>query len=79
MVTYIAHYTDGTTKKIEYEGDEPELEHLYEMIGTDIVTPLPYSNYKVWIDENASFKDVERNKHFDCLGTAVELIDCEMK
>tara|TARA_R100000808_G_C2149025_1_gene157322 strand:+ start:3194 stop:3436 length:243 start_codon:yes stop_codon:yes gene_type:complete len=76
--TYKAHYVDGTTKIFTYE-EKPKLEHLYEIIGTDIVEPLPGGKNKWFVDEEASFKKgVKYNIYVDCLGTAVELIDCEL-
>ena len=76
---YKAHYPNGDTKVFKYN-EKPCLEHLYEIIGTDIVEPMA-RNYKVWwVDEEARFKKgVEENPYMGCLGIAVELVECEFE
>lgn len=92
---YKAYYVDGTTKDFQYD-EEPSFKHLYEIIGTDLVQQLPYTNYKMWCDEMGLMKGLDLNESVDgrwaelsggsypdnfnaCLGTAVELIDCEFE
>lgn len=76
---YKAHYPDGKTKIFEYN-EKPCLKHLYEIIGTDMVEPMAGTDHIWWVDEEAMFKEgVEFNPHLNCLGTAVEMINCEME
>jgi len=94
-VIYKVYKTDGTINKVEKEGDEVELNHLYELIDCDIVEAVRFTDYKMFVDENGILKGRKVNSegswrwYEKCnlnpmrtqplVGTVVEVIRGEMK